>query len=77
MVKNPPAVQETHVQFLGQEDPLEKRMATHFSILALDRGVWRATVHGGHKELDMTETLTLSLFRKQFSPNPLLRMVLD
>ena len=34
MVKNLPAVQDTWVQFLGQEDPLEKRMATHFSILA-------------------------------------------
>ena len=30
MVKNPPAMQETQVQFLGQEDPLEKGMATHF-----------------------------------------------
>ena len=27
-------MQETHVQFLGQEDPLEKEMATHSSILA-------------------------------------------
>ena len=34
MVKNPPAVQETRVQSLGWEDPLEKRMATHSSILA-------------------------------------------
>ena len=34
MIKNLPAVQETWVQSLGQEDPLEKRMATHFSILA-------------------------------------------
>ena len=34
MVKNPPAVQETRVQSLGQEDPLEKEMATHSSILA-------------------------------------------
>ena len=33
-VKNPPAVQETRVQFLGQEDPLEKGMAAHSSILA-------------------------------------------
>ena len=32
--KNPPAVQETQVRFLGQEDPLEKEMATHSSILA-------------------------------------------
>ena len=34
MVKNLPAMQETWVQSLGREDPLEKRMATHSSILA-------------------------------------------
>ena len=34
MEKNLPAMQETHVQSLGQEDPLEKGMVTHFSILA-------------------------------------------
>ena len=34
MVKNLPAVQETRVQSLGQEDPLEKGMATQSSILA-------------------------------------------
>ena len=34
MVKNLPAMQETQVQFLGWEDPLEKRMAIHSSILA-------------------------------------------
>ena len=34
MVKNLPAMQETQVQFLGREDPLEKEMATHSSILA-------------------------------------------
>ena len=34
MVKNLPAMQETRVQSLGQEDPLEKRMATHSSIRA-------------------------------------------
>ena len=33
-VKNLPAMQETQVWSLGQEDPLEKRMATHSSILA-------------------------------------------
>ena len=32
--KNLPAVQETRVRFLGREDPLEKEMATHSSILA-------------------------------------------
>ena len=36
MVKKLPAMQETQVQFLGQEDPLEKEMATHSIIL-----VWR------------------------------------
>ena len=51
MVKNMPAVQETLVQFLGQEDPRERKMATHplqFSCLGnlLDRGAWRAAVHG-------------------------------
>ena len=48
--KNLPAVQETWVRFLGQEDPLEKGMATHSSLLAwrirMDRGAWQATVHG-------------------------------
>ena len=33
-VKNLPAMQETQVRFLGWEDPLEKKMATHSSILA-------------------------------------------
>ena len=38
------------VQSLGQEDPLEEGLATHSSILAwktsMDRGAWRATIHG-------------------------------
>ena len=34
MVKNPPTMQETWIQSLGQEDPLEKGMATQVSILA-------------------------------------------
>ena len=49
-VKNLPAMRETQVQSLGQEDPLEKGMATHSSILAwripLERGAWWDTVHG-------------------------------
>ena len=49
MVKNLSAMQETPVQSLGWEDPLEKEMATHSSILAwripMDRGAWWATVH--------------------------------
>ena len=35
LVKNLPAMQETPIQFLGQEDPLEKGQATHSSILGL------------------------------------------
>ena len=38
MVKNLPAVQETRVHFLSQEDPLEKGMTTHSSILAWRHG---------------------------------------
>ena len=47
-VKNLPALQETWIQSLGHEDPLEKGMATHSSILAwrsMDREAWWATVH--------------------------------
>ena len=42
-------MQETGVQSLGQEDPMEKEMATHSSILAwnpMDREAWRVIVHG-------------------------------
>ena len=50
MVKNPPAVQETWVHSLGQEDTLGKDMATHSSVFAwripMDRGAWRAAAHG-------------------------------
>ena len=50
MVKNPPAMQETWVWSLDREDSLEKGMAAHSSILTwripMDKGAWRATVHG-------------------------------
>ena len=49
MVKKLIAVQETRVLSLGWEDPVEKGMATHSSILAwkipMDRGAWQATVY--------------------------------
>ena len=49
-VTNLPALQETQVQPLGWEDPLEEGMETHSSILAwripMDRGTWQAIVHG-------------------------------
>ena len=38
LVKNPPAMQKTLVRFLGWEDPLEKRWATHSSILGFPGG---------------------------------------
>ena len=61
---NLPATQETRVQSLGLEDPLEKEMATHSSILA-----WRIPwteepgrlQSWGHKESDRTERLKFSL----------------
>ena len=48
MIKNLPAMRETQIQSLGQEDPLEKGMATQSSILEnlVGRGAWWATVHG-------------------------------
>ena len=49
-VKNLPAMQETQVRFLGWEDPLEREMAVshQYSHLGnpVDRGAWRAAVHG-------------------------------
>ena len=68
MVKNPPAMQETQVRSLSQEDPLEKGMATHSSILA-----WRTpkTVEPGRLQSMASErvgnngasnTFTLSCF---------------
>ena len=49
-VNNSPAMRETRVRCLGWEDPLEKGMAAHSSILAwripIERGALRATAHG-------------------------------
>ena len=66
VVKNPPAMQEsqeTWVQSLGREDPLDKGMATHSSILAwripMDRGVWQATVHRVAKSLVQLKQLSM------------------
>ena len=70
-VKNLPAMQETGVRFLGWEDPLEEGVASHFSILAwripMDRGAWCATVHWGHKELDMTEGLSTWKYNLEYT----------
>ena len=77
MVKNLPAVLETWVQSLGQEDTLEKGNGypLQYSCLenSIDSGAWQATFHGV-TELDTTELLTLSLFIpfKEVSPLSLL-----
>ena len=82
MVKNLPAMQETWVQSLGWEDPLEREIATHSNLLA-----WRIpwTVHGGYspgglqsiesQALDMTEatehahtSVCMSILISQFVP---------
>ena len=61
LVKNGPAMQETLVSFLGQEDPLEEGMETHSNILSwripMERRAWQATVRGVEKS-DMTEWLS-------------------
>ena len=64
MVKNLPTMKETQIQSLGQEDPLEKEMATHSSILAW-KIPWTEKLGGlyslrGCKELDTTEPITLT-----------------
>ena len=60
VVKNPPAMQETQVRSLGQEDTLEEEMETLSSIPSVlgnptDRAAWRAIIHRVTKELDTTE----------------------
>ena len=61
LVKNLPLTQETLLQFLSQEDPLEKGLDTHSSILAwripMHRGGWWASAWG-YKESDTTEQLS-------------------
>ena len=63
MVRSPPAMQETRIQSLGLEDPLEKGMATRSSILAW-RIPWTEKTGRpqsmGSQESDMTERPTLS-----------------
>ena len=51
LVKNLPAMQETQVQSLGQEDPVKKEYPLQYSCLknSMDRGAWQATVPGATK----------------------------
>ena len=69
MVKNPPAMQETPVWFLGWEDPLEKGTATHSSIdawrIPMDRGAWWAIIPGVAKSWTwLTEYSTAPLWTR-------------
>ena len=70
MVKNLPAMQETGVQFLGQEDPLEKRRPTHHRILVY-RIPWKeepgrlpsmGSERVGHDQVTNTHTHTHTLY---------------
>ena len=65
MVKNHPAMQEMQVQSLSQEDPVEKEMATHYSILAWEipwtEETGRLHILWHHKELDTTCRLNNSM----------------
>jgi len=73
-VKNLLSMQETLVQSLSWEDPLEKGMATHSSILPEEFHGQRSLVgysSRGHKESDMTEGLTLSLYISLLPSSPL------
>ena len=55
VVKNLPAMQETGVQSLGQEDPLKKEMATHFNILAWEIQ-WTEEPGGGLQSMGSQES---------------------
>ena len=56
MVKNLPAMQDTRIQSLGQEDPLEKGMATHSSVLAWR--IPRTQEPGGLQSMGLQESDT-------------------
>ena len=64
MVKNPPAMWETWIRFLGLENSLEEGMATHSSVLAWripkDRGAWQGAVHGVAKSQTQLSDFTFT-----------------
>ena len=70
-------LQETQIQSLGWEDPLEEGMTTHASILAWripedsgdssDRGAWRATVHEVTKSKTRLKQLSMHMQCKDYS----------
>ena len=72
LVKHPPAMQETRVQSLGWEDPLEKEMSTPLQNSCLgnpmDKGAWQAAVHGvtsvGHELVTKPPPIPVTFSRK-------------
>ena len=76
MVKNQPAMQETWIQSMGWEDPLEESMANHSTVLAwrisMDREAWQAPVCGVTKSGTLLSTAQLSCCEEQ-----ILRLYVD
>ena len=70
LVKNPPAMQETLVRFLGQEDPLEKGKTTHSSILGFPWWLswWRICLQCGRPGFD--PWVRKILWRREQLPTP-------
>ena len=71
-LKRLPPMRETRVRSLGQEDPLEKEMVTHLSILAWripDGEAWLATVHGVTKSQTRLSDFTYLLKAEEMSLN--------
>ena len=69
MVKNPPAVQKTQVQSLGQEDPQEEVMEIYSSTLGwrlpTERGAWQATGHRVEKSWTLQKRLSQQVIVKK------------
>ena len=66
MVQNLPAVQETEVQSLGQEDPMEKEMATHSSILPGESHGQRSPGYSHRVTRSQTRLKALSMLETAF-----------
>ena len=62
-------MQETWVQSLGLEDPLEEGMVTHSSILVcVNREAWQATVHGvGKSQTQLSDLARMHITRNQIN----------
>ena len=81
MVKHLSALRETRIQSLGQEDPLEKEMATtlQYSCLenSMDGGVWWGTVHGAAKSRTRLSNFTFLSLSTMLTIHMLLKPALE